>query len=94
MTGGYPPGGRPIYAHSARRLGRDRCRTSLAWQTDRGAPYTGTPLLYDGILYACTDNGILSAYEPTTGERIYQQRVGPAAADSAHPQSQPTAGSI
>ena len=47
---------------------------------DRGAPYTGTPLLYDGILYVCTDNGILSTYDPKTGARIYQQRVSPNAA--------------
>ena len=79
VTGGYPPGGRPIYAI---RLGRSGTldAASIAWQTDRGSPYTGTPLLYDGILYACTDNGILSAYDPATGQRIYQQRVGPAAA--------------
>ena len=79
VTGGYPPGGRPIYAI---RLGRSGTldASSIAWRTDRGAPYTGTPLLYDGILYACTDNGILSAYDPATGKRIYQQRVGPAAA--------------
>ena len=76
VTGGYPPGGRPIYAI---RLGGSGELTpkSLAWRTDRGAPYTGTPIVYDGILYACTDNGILSAYDVTTGARIYQQRVGP-----------------
>ena len=28
---------------------------------------------------SCTDNGILSAYEPATGQRIYQQRVSPSA---------------
>ncbi|MCA1562534.1 MAG: PQQ-binding-like beta-propeller repeat protein [Acidobacteria bacterium] len=48
-------------------------------ETDRGAPDTGTPLLYRGILYVRTDNGVLSAYDPKTGERIYQQRVSPAA---------------
>jgi glucose dehydrogenase len=75
VTGGYPPGGRPIYAI---RLGGsgELGRKSLAWQTDRGAPYTSTPVFYDGLLYACTDNGILSAYDAKTGERVYQQRVG------------------
>jgi outer membrane protein assembly factor BamB len=79
VTGGYPPGGRPIYAI---RLGRSGTldASAIAWQTDRGAPYTGTPLLYDGILYVCTDNGILSAYDPKTGRRIYQHRVGPGGA--------------
>jgi outer membrane protein assembly factor BamB len=47
----------------------------VAWQTDRGAPYTGTPLVHNGIVYVCTDNGILSTYDARTGARIYQQRV-------------------
>lgn len=78
VTGGYPPGGRPIYAIRPGGSG-DLVAAGIAWKTDRGAPYTGTPLLYRGILYVCTDNGVLSAYEPKTGERIYQQRVSPAA---------------
>jgi outer membrane protein assembly factor BamB len=74
VTGGYPPGGRPIYAirpGGTGMLTQDR----IAWQTDRGAPYTGTPLVHEGIVYACTDNGILSAYDAKTGQRIYQQRI-------------------
>lgn len=78
VTGGYPPGGRPIYAIRPGGSG-DLGAAGIAWKTDRGAPYTGTPLLYRGILYVCTDNGVLSAYAPKTGERIYQQRVSPAA---------------
>jgi outer membrane protein assembly factor BamB len=84
VTGGYPPGGRPIYGI---RLGAsgEIAQKALAWRTDRGAPYTGTPLFYDGIIYVCTDNGVLSAYEPKTGERIYQQRIAPGAGFSASP---------
>lgn len=79
VTGGYPPGGRPIYAFRPGLSGEVDTK-ALAWMADRGSPYTGTPLAYDGILYACTDNGILSAYDAKTGERIYQQRVSAAAA--------------
>jgi outer membrane protein assembly factor BamB len=75
VTGGYPGGGRPIYAIKLGSSGELQ-KSGLAWQAERGSPYTSTPLLYDGILYACTDNGILSAYDPATGQRIYQQRVG------------------
>lgn len=84
VTGGYPPGGRPIYAIRPDGTG-ELTDKALAWKTDRGAPYTGTPILYQGILYALTDNGILSAYEPKTGERIYQQRVAGGAGFSASP---------
>lgn len=84
VTGGYPPGGRPIYAIRPGGSG-ELGDNAVAWKTERGAPYTGTPLVYDGILYALTDNGILSAYDPATGERIYQQRVAGGSGFSASP---------
>ena len=84
VTGGYPPGGRPIYAIRPGGSG-ELGDKGLAWKTDRGAPYTGTPIVYDGILYALTDNGILSAYEPKTGARMYQQRVAGGSGFSASP---------
>jgi outer membrane protein assembly factor BamB len=84
VTGGYPPGGRPIYAIRPGGSG-ELTERALAWKTDRGAPYTGTPLAYDGLLYVLTDNGILSAYDPGRGERIYQQRLAGGAGFSASP---------
>jgi outer membrane protein assembly factor BamB len=84
VTGGYPPGGRPIYAIRPGGSG-ELSEKAIAWKTDRGAPYTGTPIMYNGLLYALTDNGILSAYEPKTGERIYQQRVATGSGFSASP---------
>lgn len=79
VTGGYPPGGRPIYAIRPGGSGA-LSKSALAWQTERGSPYTGTPLAHGGILYVCTDNGILSAYDVKTGQRLYQQRVSAEAA--------------
>jgi outer membrane protein assembly factor BamB len=84
VTGGYPPGGRPIYAIRPGGSG-ELTEKALAWKTERGAPYTSTPILYDGVLYAITDNGILSAYEPKTGARLYQQRVAGGSGFSASP---------
>ena len=78
VTGGYPPAGRPIYAIRPGGSGEVQ-PDALAWSTQNGAPYTGTPLVHDGIVYACTDNGILSAYDAKTGERIYRSRVSEAA---------------
>ena len=84
VTGGYPPGGRPIYAIRPGGSGTLDAK-ALAWKTDRGAPYTGTPIVYDGLLYALTDNGVLSAYDVKTGERIYQQRIAGGSGFSASP---------
>jgi outer membrane protein assembly factor BamB len=75
LTGGYPAGGRPIYAVRQGGAGE----LAPAWRAPNGSPYTGTPLVYEGILYVCTDNGILSAYDVKTGARIYRSRVSPGA---------------
>jgi outer membrane protein assembly factor BamB len=79
VTGGYPAAGRPIYALHPGGSG-ELSAAALGWRTDTGSPYTGTPVVYQGIVYICTDNGILSAYDAKTGERIYRSRVSPSAA--------------
>ena len=40
-----------------------------------GGPYTATPVALDGTLYSITDQGILSAYDLETGERLYRERL-------------------
>ena len=68
VTGGWPPGGRPIFAIRA-------ATGEVAWKLDRGSPYTTTPIVYQGVLYVLVDNGVLSAYDARTGRRFYQQRL-------------------
>ena len=48
----------------------------LVWSQRRDGAYMQTPIVYDGLLYNCRDNGVLSVYEPSTGHRHYQQRLG------------------
>ena len=48
----------------------------LVWSQRRDGAYMQTPIVYDGFLYNCRDNGVLSVYEPRTGRRLYQQRIG------------------
>lgn len=80
VAGGYPPG-RPIYAFRPGAVGDISLKPGetknnfLAWKTVNGSPYTPTPLLYGDLFYALADNGVLSAYDAKTGERIYQQRL-------------------
>jgi outer membrane protein assembly factor BamB len=47
----------------------------MAWMQTREGAYMQTPLVYDGLLYNCRDNGVLSVYDAKTGERKYQQRL-------------------
>jgi len=47
----------------------------IAWSVPKGGGYMCTPLVYRGLAYIVTYNGILSAYDAKTGERKYQQRL-------------------
>jgi outer membrane protein assembly factor BamB len=47
----------------------------VVWSKHRGGAYMSTPVLYGDLLYICSNNGVLAAYEATTGERVYQQRL-------------------
>jgi outer membrane protein assembly factor BamB len=91
ITGSYPTGAKPVYAI---RLG-GRGDISLAagqtanqnvlWKSERGSPYTPTPMVYRNIVYVCVDNGILSAYDLETGNRLYRERIAVGAGFSASP---------
>jgi outer membrane protein assembly factor BamB len=86
VTGGWPSNGRPIYAFRPGLTGDVAPDAALAWRTERGSPYTPTPVVYEGVLHVISDNGILTAYDTATGARIYQQRVSETAgAFSASP---------
>ena len=48
---------------------------AIAWsKTGRGS-YMPTPLIYQGILYVLSNNGLLDAYDSRTGEELYRQRL-------------------
>ena len=80
ITGGYPPGS-PAYAFRPGANGDislkegEESNRFLAYRLSRGSSYTGTPLVYGDLLYICGDNGVLSAYQARTGERVYQERL-------------------
>jgi outer membrane protein assembly factor BamB len=48
---------------------------AVAWsRTGRGS-YMPTPLIYKGIVYVLSNNGLFDAYNLKTGEEIYRQRL-------------------
>lgn len=58
------------------KLGKDGDITNseaIAWSHTRGVAYTTSPVLYDNKLYVVTDNGMVSAYNASTGEPFYAQ---------------------
>ena len=81
VTSGYRPI-QPIYAIKPGASGdltlKDKQTSSefIAWSKDRGGPYMPTPIVYGDLLYTCSNQGVLTAYNAKTGERVYQERVG------------------
>jgi outer membrane protein assembly factor BamB len=75
ITNAHGPG-RPIYAIRTDASGDLKESNAIAWKHDRAGNYMQTPLLNNGIGYFCFDNGVLSAYQLSTGERLFQQRLG------------------
>jgi len=81
VTSGYAPI-QPIYAIRPGANGdislKDGKETNdfIAWSKQRGGPYMPTPIVYGDLLYTCSNQGVLAAYNATTGERVYQERLG------------------
>ncbi len=80
VTAGYPPV-QPIYAIKAGsngdltlKDGKDSS-DSIAWSKRSGGVYLPTPILYGDLFYTVSNNGVLTAYEAATGNRVYQQRI-------------------
>jgi outer membrane protein assembly factor BamB len=81
VTNGYR-GVQPIFAIKPGATGditlqKDQTKSdSIAWSMIRGGPYIPTPVVYGDQLYVLLNNGVLAAYNVTTGQRIYQERLG------------------
>src|SRR5215204_6463116 len=81
VTSGYAPI-QPIYAIRPGGNGdltlKDGKESSdfIAWSKQRGGPYMPTPIAYGELLYTCSNQGVLTAYNAKTGERVYQERLG------------------
>lgn len=71
----------PIYAirlgaEGEISLGPDETSNShIAWAHLRTGNYMQTPLIYNDLLYACRDAGILACYDARTGDKKYRERL-------------------
>jgi outer membrane protein assembly factor BamB len=48
---------------------------SIVWSRQQRGPYMPTPLIYQGLLYIISNQGILDSYELRSGKEIYRQRI-------------------
>jgi outer membrane protein assembly factor BamB len=90
VTAGYPPV-RPVYAIKVGAKGDislpegKESSEAIAWSNAREGTYIPTPILYGDYLYTCGNNGVVTAYEARTGQRVARTRVGSGGAFSASP---------
>jgi outer membrane protein assembly factor BamB len=90
VTGGYPPV-RPIYVVRAGATGDISLASGkdssdvIVWSNSREGTYIPTPIVYGGFFFTCNNNGIVSVYDPKTGQRVGRSRTGEGGAFSASP---------
>ena len=62
----------------------DLTETHVLWQIDCSVPVVSSPLLYEDVPYTIKDGGILSAFDPASGQ-VHKQARLPGAIDSYYP---------
>ncbi|MFT7540471.1 MAG: outer membrane protein assembly factor BamB [Gammaproteobacteria bacterium] len=55
---------------------RDGTDDDLLWENKRRGVYMQTPLVHDGLVWACSDAGILACYDFISGEAYFRERLG------------------
>jgi outer membrane protein assembly factor BamB len=81
ITNAHGPGA-PVYAIRESASGDisltpgETTNAHIAWSVPRDGAYLISPVLYDGLLYVCKNNGVINTFDARTGERVYQQRLG------------------
>jgi len=48
----------------------------VAWSEPRNGAYLQTPLVYEDLLYSCSDSGVLKVFDAVSGRLQYVQRLG------------------
>ena len=67
---------RPEAAGDISPRGDERTSSGIAWSEPRNGAYMQTPLVYEDLLYSCSDRGVLKVYDARTGRLQYTQRLG------------------
>ncbi|MFN0088233.1 MAG: PQQ-binding-like beta-propeller repeat protein [Blastocatellia bacterium] len=50
---------------------------SVVWSAPNGGAYLSTPVVYGGYVYLANYNGIVRCFDFKTGEKMYEERLGP-----------------
>ena len=53
----------------------DMTEQNVVWTYHRAVPQLPSPLIYEGVLYMINDGGIVTSFDPSTGEVLAQGRL-------------------
>lgn len=53
----------------------DISSTHVLWRQATSGPYVPSIIQYQGLVYMATDQGIVSAFDAATGQRVWQERI-------------------
>ncbi len=78
VTNGH--GRRPVYVVRADATGdltpkEDQISDGLAWYNRGKGSYMPTPIVVNDVLYVADDNGILTAFDVSTGKQLFRERL-------------------
>ena len=48
---------------------------AVLWSIEKGTPDVPTPLVHDGLVYLCGENGLMQCVEAETGKSYYDQQT-------------------
>jgi outer membrane protein assembly factor BamB len=63
----------------------DITKSHIAWQLSKGIPEIPSPLLHRGRIYMVRDGGFVTCANASTGELLFQERIGAPGAYCASP---------
>jgi outer membrane protein assembly factor BamB len=66
---------RPIARGELKLSTKEPTTDTIAWSTMRHGPYMPTPIVYGDYLYVCSNAGVLTCYQATTGREVYRKRM-------------------
>ena len=50
-------------------------KDAIAWEMPSRTPDVPSPVIHDGLVYLCRENGVLIVLDAKTGEKVYEQRT-------------------
>ena len=66
-----------VAADASGNLGMEGGGKGEVWRMGRGTPDVPSPVIFDGRVYLCRENGVLTCLDAKTGKQIYSERVHP-----------------